>query len=107
MAVSTAIVLLTFASLVAADSKWSIRLPPTAEGGPHILNIQYRPASGANEDSTLTVWFGDVWTFNATEETAKAVTYTNLRLMLVNMDFSDTELDEIRSIGIPWSAPDN
>jgi hypothetical protein len=43
--------------------------------------------------------------FNATEETEKAVTYENLRLLQISNTISDVELEELEDISIPWSAP--
>jgi hypothetical protein len=43
---------------------------------------------------------------NPTEETTKALGYTNIRLLRVNNDFNlDTELSEINSFAHDWSAP--
>ncbi|XP_059471569.1 sialate O-acetylesterase-like [Neocloeon triangulifer] len=101
---------------VAADGTWKAKLLPHAAGGPFDFQVIQNGVDTIN----FSAWFGDVWVcsgqsnmempiiqiYNATEETNNALRYQNIRLLQLGKSFSiDTELSEVTSFNVGWSAP--
>ncbi|KAM3875320.1 sialate O-acetylesterase [Diretmus argenteus] len=95
---------------------WQVTLDAVEAGGPYNVTaaLQY------NSTVTLTdVLFGDVWLcggqsnmvfktsqiFNASEELALAAKYPQVRIFTAALNQSETELNDLIRVELPWSVP--
>jgi sialate O-acetylesterase len=103
-------------------SIWSVTLDAQTEEGPFQVKVTQPLANGTLETITLNdVLFGDVWIcsgqsnmqfsvggmFNASIEIENANKYPKIRLFTVSDAPSSTPLEEIITIGMPWSVASN
>jgi len=105
-----------YQSTAVADGSWSVKLDPTAAGGPYSIVV----ASSAGDKVTLTnILFGDVWlcggqsnmqftvasAFNASEEIQAANGFPNIRVFTVGQShYSPTPLTQLAGIAQGWSV---
>ncbi|XP_074534926.1 sialate O-acetylesterase [Halichoeres trimaculatus] len=102
-------------AVVVTDGIWRVTLDPVEAGGPY--NV-----TAATEDSkaTLTdVLFGDIWlcggqsnmyfflnqVFDASKELALAEKYPHVRIFMAALIESETELEDLVKVEIPWAVP--
>ncbi|PVD28307.1 hypothetical protein C0Q70_10894 [Pomacea canaliculata] len=97
------------------EGTWSVTLDPVPAGGPYTIHVYGRDA----EINITDVMFGDVWVcsgqsnmqftvsqmFNASEELAGSVNYTDIRIFTVDMQLSTIPLMDLAQITETWSLP--
>ncbi|NWI49157.1 SIAE acetylesterase, partial [Calyptomena viridis] len=94
---------------------WTTVLDPMAQGGPYTLMAE----QGLENMTLRDIYFGDVWlcsgqsnmamtvlqVANASEELAAAAHYPYVRVFATAPARSDTELEDLEHIALPWSIP--
>ncbi|XP_071432527.1 sialate O-acetylesterase isoform X1 [Pithys albifrons albifrons] len=94
---------------------WTTVLDPMDEGGPYTLTAE----QGLENVTLQDIYFGDVWlcsgqsnmamtvlqVANASQELSAAARYPYVRVFAVAPARSDTELEDLERIDLPWSIP--
>ncbi|KAM5132162.1 sialate O-acetylesterase-like [Mantella aurantiaca] len=106
------------AVLLNGEAVWKVLLPPMFYGGPYELVAQQFTQNVTSIQLT-DILFGDVWLcsgqsnmkmtvsqiFNASDELKRASGYSYVRLFTAAEEQSDTELQDLSEVDLPWSLP--
>ncbi|XP_062450574.1 sialate O-acetylesterase isoform X2 [Rhea pennata] len=110
-----AVVMKKMAQVKEPSGTWKVILDPMAHGGPYALMAEQRSENLTLQD----IYFGDVWlcsgqsnmamtvlqVVNASKELAAAARYPYVRVFATAPARSDTELEDLVRVDVPWSVP--